>query len=62
LESREAAESIETGDEVEIDFVKGEIINVTKGVTYKAEPLPEFMRTLVDAGGLVEYVRTKELG
>ena len=61
LESREAAESIETGDEIEIDFVKGEIINITKRVTYKAEPLPEFMRTLVDSDGLVEYVRTKAL-
>ena len=57
LESAEAAEAIETGDEIEIDFVKGEITNITKGETYKAEPLPEFMRTLVNSGGLVEYVR-----
>ena len=57
LESSEAAEAIETGDEIVIDFAAGIITNETKGETYQAEPLPDFMAGLVDSGGLVEYVR-----
>jgi 3-isopropylmalate dehydratase small subunit len=57
LVSAEAAEAIDTGDEIQIDFSTGVITNDTKAETYKAEPLPEFMRALIDSGGLVEYVR-----
>ncbi|MDR1795869.1 MAG: 3-isopropylmalate dehydratase small subunit [Clostridiales Family XIII bacterium] len=59
LESREAAAAIEAGDEVRIDFKTGEITDVTKGVTYHAEPLPAFMQGLIETGGLVEYVKAK---
>jgi len=59
LESDEASEKIGAGDEIEIDFTKGEIANITKGETYHAEPLPDFMRNLLDSGGLVGYVREK---
>ena len=62
LESKEAVESIEEGDEIKIDFASGIITNVTKNEIYKAEPLPEFMRTLIECGGLVEYVRSKKEG
>jgi 3-isopropylmalate/(R)-2-methylmalate dehydratase small subunit len=62
LESKEAAESIEEGDEIEIDFATGVITNITKDETYKAEPFPEFMRTLIESGGLVEYVKSKAEG
>ncbi len=59
LECEEAAERIESGDNVTVDFVTGEIKNVTKNETYKAEPFPQFMRDIMDAGGLV--ARTKGL-
>jgi len=59
LESKEAADAIEKGDEIVIDFNSGMITNKTKGETYKAEPLPEFMQGLIERGGLVEYVRAK---
>jgi len=59
LESSEAAESIEAGDEIEIDFERGIINNVTKNESYNTEPLPEFMRVLINEGGLVEYVRSR---
>jgi len=60
LESPEAAAAIEAGDEVEIDFAAGKITNKTKGETYIAQPLPPFMQGLIDAGGLVEYVKAKK--
>jgi len=59
MECVEAAEAIEAGDEISIDFITGIITNETKGETYKAEPLPEFMRGLIESGGLVEYVRAR---
>jgi 3-isopropylmalate/(R)-2-methylmalate dehydratase small subunit len=59
LESAEAAEAIDAGVEIQIDFSKGVIVNKTKGETYAAEPLPEFMSNLIGSGGLVEYVRSR---
>jgi len=59
LECGEAAEAIEAGDEISIDLITGIITNETKEETYKAEPLPEFMRGLIESGGLVEYVRAR---
>ncbi len=59
LESKEAAEAIEDGDTLSVDLVTGEITNKTKGGTYCASPIPDFMRSIIDAGGLVEYVKNK---
>ncbi len=64
LESPDAAAAIEEGNEVEVDVVKGEIKNLTTGKTYVAVPFPEFMRQIISAGGLINYVaeRVKENG
>jgi len=51
------AEKIKEGDIVEVDAVKGEIKNITKKETYKANPIPPFMQELIDAGGLLEYAK-----
>jgi 3-isopropylmalate/(R)-2-methylmalate dehydratase small subunit len=59
LESAEAAERIDAGDEVTVNFRTGRIVNKTKGETYQAEPFPEFMSDLIKKGGLVQYVKDK---
>lgn len=59
LESAEAVDSIENGDEIEVDFSTGEIRNITRNETYHANPIPDFMQKLVDDGGLVQYVKNK---
>jgi 3-isopropylmalate/(R)-2-methylmalate dehydratase small subunit len=59
LESREAVEAIADGDSVSVDLSTGEITNNTKGGKYCASPIPDFMRKIIDAGGLVEYVKNK---
>ncbi len=59
LESAEAVDNIDNGDEIDVNFSTGEIKNITKGETYKANPIPEFMQNLIDDGGLVEYVKNK---
>ncbi|HID56735.1 TPA: 3-isopropylmalate dehydratase small subunit [Candidatus Poribacteria bacterium] len=56
LESPQAAERIEDGDEVEVDLAKGEIRDLTKGERYEAAPFPDFMREIIRAGGLMKYV------
>jgi 3-isopropylmalate dehydratase small subunit len=59
FESEAAAEKIVQGDEVEIDAVQGFIKNITRNETYKIKPIPDFMRELVAAGGLLEYAKVK---
>ncbi len=59
LESEEASEGIEEGDTIEVDLEKGKIKNVTTGKTYNATAFPPFMQELINAGGLMEYVKKK---
>ena len=59
LECDEAAEKIEAGDEVSVDFKNGVIENITKNETYQAEPFPEFIEQIINADGLVNYVKNK---
>lgn len=60
LECREAAEKIADGDEVEVDFASGEIRNLSKGESYQAEAFPPFIRKIIAAGGLVNYLKEKK--
>lgn len=57
LECAEASEDIEAGDEVEVDFDTGIITNKTKNKTYQAVAFPKFMQEIINAGGLVEYIK-----
>jgi 3-isopropylmalate dehydrogenase/3-isopropylmalate/(R)-2-methylmalate dehydratase small subunit len=57
FESKEASEKIAQGDEIEVDVNKGVIKNLTKKEEYKVLPVPKFMQELIDAGGLMEYVK-----
>ena len=57
IESDEAVDNIDKGDKLEIDLSKGEIKNITKKQTYKAQPFPEFMQKLIKAGGLLSYIK-----
>lgn len=61
LESSEAVEGITEGDEVFVDFSTGEIKNITKGKTFKAQPIPHFMQELIQSGGLMKYVMKDRL-
>ena len=61
LESPEASADIVTGDQLEIDLTAGTIVNKSRNLTYKAQPVPVFMQELVAAGGLIPYVMKKRL-
>jgi 3-isopropylmalate/(R)-2-methylmalate dehydratase small subunit len=52
--------SFSTGEEVEYDLGKGVVRNLTRGLELKAEPLPEFMLSILRAGGLIPYLKAKK--
>jgi 3-isopropylmalate/(R)-2-methylmalate dehydratase small subunit len=62
LECADVHAATETGDQLVVDNATGRIANETRGTAHTAAPLPEFMRRLVDAGGIIEYVRQKVHG
>ena len=47
-------------DELEIDFEKGSVRNISTGKQASFPAYPPFIRSLIDAGGLVAYVRDKK--
>ena len=51
------ADKIEDGNLLEVDIASGNIKNVTKNEEYQATPLPDFVREIVDSGGLIEYAK-----
>lgn len=53
LECEQAAEEIQAGDTVSIDFDTGVISDLTAGKTYQAEPFPEFIQNIIRKGGLL---------
>ncbi len=56
----EDAGRIEEGNRLRVDLLKGEIINLDKEEKYYARPIPEFMMKIIEAGGLVNYVKSKK--
>ena len=59
LECAEAAEGIQAGDTVSVDFGTGVITDETTGKTYQAAPLPEFVQGIVDNGGLLKSLKAR---
>ena len=53
LECEKAAEEINAGDEVQVNFDTGVITNLTTGKTYQAEPFPPFIQNIISKGGLL---------
>ena len=60
IECAEAANAIQAGDEVEIDFDSGMIHNITKNENYKGQAVPPFMQKIISAGGLVNYINAEK--
>lgn len=57
LESPEASQAIAEGDKLEVDLSSGRITNLTNGKVFQAGQFPPFMQELIEAGGLIEYVK-----
>ena len=59
LEIGDAVEKISANDVLRIDTSAGTIENLTTGDTFKAQPLPPFVQGIADAGGLINYIKSR---
>lgn len=50
--------TIRAGHELEVDLVGGVVHNLTTGETYQATRMPDVMIDILNAGGLVNYLKT----
>ena len=59
LECEAAANDIDDGDIVSVDFDTGVITNETKNRTYQAAAFPPFIQSIIKAGGLLKSLRER---
>ncbi len=59
IECKEAAEAIQKGDQVAIDFDSGKITDLTTGQIFQGQAFPPFMQEIISAGGLIPYINKK---
>ncbi len=60
IECPAAAEEINAGDVVSINFDSGEITDETTGKTYMGQAFPPFMQNIITSGGLINSINAKE--
>lgn len=59
LECKAAANGIEAGDIVSVNFDTGVITNETKNQTYQAAAFPPFIQNIIKAGGLLKSLKER---
>ncbi len=59
IENSEIQNDTEENDEIQINLEEGKIINKTKNKQYSFPPYPKEIQNLIQAGGLVNYTKTK---
>jgi 3-isopropylmalate/(R)-2-methylmalate dehydratase small subunit len=61
IESADAIEKINDGDELEIDYKVGSIKNKTTGTQISFQPLPDFALEIINDGGLLEHITKRQM-
>ena len=61
VESPEAASAVKEGDRITVDLAAG-AVTTPDGRTFKVAPFPDFLRRIMDAGGLMHIVRERVKG
>ena len=59
LECPGIASEVEEGHVLEIYVKQGLIVDKTTGRKFAAKPLPDFILSIIEAGGLIEYLRRR---
>jgi len=49
---------VSTGDRVRIDITNGTVTNLTTGKSLKGSPAPEFLLQMLQAGGLIPFLKS----
>ena len=62
LECPEAAEAIQNGDTVSVDFTTGVIRDETTGENVQAVAFPPFIENIIAHGGLLPYLKARQKG
>ena len=57
IECPEAAEAINDGDTVSVDYNTGIITDETTGESFKGEPFPKFIQNIIAKGGLINSIK-----
>lgn len=60
IESEEAVNAIEAGNELEIDFDKGVILNRTTNEEFRTEPFPPFIQEIINANGYLSWIENRK--
>jgi 3-isopropylmalate/(R)-2-methylmalate dehydratase small subunit len=53
------ADKIAKGDALRVDPVAGRVENITTGASYSCTPIPAHLMAMVDAGGLVPWLKSR---
>jgi len=61
IECKGIAQAVSDGDDLEVDFKTGRITNRTKKTTLQAAPLPAFVLQIVEAGGIITFLRNHSI-
>ncbi len=56
IESEEIADFLQDGDEVSIDFDKGEIIESKSAKSFSTTPFPPFIQEIINANGYLNWI------
>ena len=59
VECAQAAQEIQAGDQVDVDFSTGVITDTTQGKTWQAAPFPEFIDGIIKSGGLLNSLKAR---
>ena len=59
LECEDAADIFSEGDRLSVDLTSGEIKGLESGRQAFAKPIPDFMHGIIEAGGLVSFIKDK---
>jgi 3-isopropylmalate/(R)-2-methylmalate dehydratase small subunit len=49
---------VSTGDRLRVDITNGFVLNLTTGKSLKGTPAPEFLMKMLDAGGLIPFLKS----
>lgn len=60
LECPEAAQALQSGEQVSVDFETGLIRSETTGQTFQAAAFPPFISRIIAEGGLLPYLKKKQ--
>lgn len=52
-------EKFSTGDEIKVDWEKGQIKNLTTGDSFETDPLPPLLEKIIGKGGILNYLKEK---